>query len=72
MSETYTRTFGTTTVYGVTVEALPDAGVVMEHPFDSANGGGYGRKHPTDDPERLAREIGEGLVKDGYTRQVRS
>jgi hypothetical protein len=69
VSDTYTRTFGTVT-YGVTVEALKDK--VLEHPFDSARGGGYGRKTPADNPERLAREIGEDLTEAGWTRAGRS
>jgi hypothetical protein len=66
MSKTYTKTFGSFT-RGVTVEALAD--VVMEHPFDSSRGGGYGRKTPAADPQVLAREIGEDLLADGWTLQ---
>lgn len=66
-SETYTKTFGTLT-RGVTVEALPVAGVVMEHPFDSSRGGGYGRKHRTRFPALKARSIGRRLKREGYER----
>jgi hypothetical protein len=66
VSKTYVKTTGKWTS-GVTVEAL--ASVVMEHPFNSSTGGGYGRKTASSDPVRLAREIGEDLVADGWTEQ---
>lgn len=67
MSVTYTKTVGSF-AWGVTVEALD--GMVIEHPFDSSRGGGYGRKHPTGNPEGLAREIGADLEAAGYVRNA--
>ena len=51
--------------YGVTISRGP--GLVMEHPFDSFRGSGYGRKHPTANVRRTAREIERGLLAAGYT-----
>ena len=67
MSVTYTKPFGRGHTQEITVEVAP--GVVIEHPFDDIRGGDYGRKHRTDDPETLAREIGEDLLGSGWTVQ---
>lgn len=60
---TYTKKMGPVTV-GRTISAVK--GAVMDHPFDSSTGGGYGRKTPAEDPERLAREMGEDLLAAGW------
>lgn len=70
MSARYTLPFGKGHTSEILVEAVK--GMVIEHPSDTVRGSDYGRKHPTDNPERLAREIGEDLEAAGWTRADKS
>jgi hypothetical protein len=66
MSKTYVKTVPGGH-YGVTVSR--HRGLVMEHPFNSFSGGGYGRKHPAANVRRTARLITRGLLAAGYVLQ---
>lgn len=67
MTRTYSKSTKTAE-YRVTVEPRPGKGFVIEHPWNSRRGSGYGRKHEARFPRFKAWRIGRELRRAGYSR----